>query len=180
VSHAGGILALKDGRDTPDTQTATFDYSTFTLVFEASLWTPYLTKTPMALRDQDRFPNWPFNGTRIELLGTQGFMYVGRHGDGWQAFDAKGELAASRYGRQGDKEHQDNFIACVRSRQKPNADVEIGHQSTLLCHLANIAWRTGNRTLAFDRATETFPDAPEANRHLKRTYRAPWTVPEQV
>ena len=67
----------------------------------------------------------------------------GRHGDGWQAFNAKGELTASGYGRQGDKQHQDNFIACVRSRNKPNADVESGHHSTMLCHLANIAWRVG-------------------------------------
>ena len=50
----------------------------------------------------------------------------------------------------------------------------------MLCHLANIAWRTGNRTLAFDPKTETFPDAPEANRLLKRAYRTPWVVPDQV
>ena len=104
VSHSGGILALRDGRDTPDTQLAAFDYGAYQLLFEASLWTPYITKTPMELRDQDRFPNWPFNGTRIELLGTQGFMYVGRHGDGWQAFNAKGELTASGHGRQGDQQ----------------------------------------------------------------------------
>ena len=180
VSHSGGLLVLKDGRDTPDTQLAAFDYGAYTLLFEAALWTPYLNKTPMEQRDRDRFPNWPFNGTRVELLGTQGFMYVGRHSDGWQAFDAAGKLVASRYGRQGDRLHQDNFIACVRSRQTPNADVEKGHQSTLLCHLANIAWRTGNRTLAFDAATESFPESPDANRFLKRAYRPPWVVPEVV
>jgi hypothetical protein len=107
-------------------------------------------------------------------------MFVGRHSDGWQAYDAKGKLVASRYGRQGDRLHQDNFIACIRSRQQPNADVQRGHESTLLCHLANIAWRTGNRSLAFDPVSESFPGVPEANRFLKRAYRAPWTVPDQV
>lgn len=178
VSHSGGILALKDGRDTPDTQLAAFDYVSFRLMFEASLWTPYLTKTPMELRDQDRFPDWPFNGTRIELLGSRGFMYVGRHGDGWQAFDAKGVLVRSRFGRQGDKEHQDNFLDCVRTRKRPNADVEIGHQSTLLCHMANIAWRVGDRMLEYDAASETFSNAPEANQYLTRSYRVPWVMPE--
>ncbi len=178
VSHSGGILVLKDGRDTPDTQVAAFDYGGFRLLFESSLWTPYLTKTPMELRDRDRFPDWPFNGTRIELLGTLGFMYVGRHGDGWQAFDSKGTLVRSRYGRQGDREHQDNFLECVRTRREPNADVAIGHQSTLLCHMANVAWRTGNRTLEFDAESETFREAPEANRYLSRIYRAPWKIPE--
>jgi predicted dehydrogenase len=178
VRHSGGILVLKDGRDTPDTQLAAFDYGSFRLMFEAALWTPYLTKTPMELRDQDRFPDWPFSGTRIELLGTRGFMYVGRHGDGWHAFDAKGVLVRSRYGRQGDKQHQDNFIECMRTRQRPNADVEIGHHSTLLCHMANVAWRAGDRMLEFDAESETFRNAPEANQYLKRTWRAPWVIPE--
>ncbi len=180
VSHSGGILTLKDGRDTPDTQLAAFDYGSFRLMFEASLWTPYITKTPVELRDKDRFPDWPFNGTRIELLGTRGFMYVGRHGDGWQAFDDKGVLVRSHFGRQGDKEHQDNFLECVRTRKRPNADVETGHQSTLLCHMANVAWRTGDRMLEYDAESETFRNAPEANQYLKRSYRAPWVMPEGV
>ena len=178
VSHSGGILVLEDGRDTPDTQLAAFDYGRYRLLFEACLWSPYLTKTPMELRDRDRFPDWPFNGTRVELLGTRGFMYVGRHGDGWQAFDEKGVLVRSHFGRQGDREHQDNFLECVRTRRLPNADVETGHQSTLLCHMANIAWRAGDRTLEFDAESETFRNAPEANRYLQRTYRAPWKIPE--
>jgi len=59
--------------------------------------------------------------------------------------------------------------------------VEQGHQSVLLCHLANIAWRMGNVRLKFDPASETFPQSPDANRLLKRPqYRAPWIVPERV
>jgi hypothetical protein len=51
----------------------------------------------------------------------------------------------------------------------------------LLSHLANIAWRMGNLKLVFDAKTETFPEAAEANRFLKRAhYRAPWIVPETV
>lgn len=181
VSATSAIYALKDGRDTPDTQTATFEYDGFSLVFESSLWTPYMKKTPMDVRDTDQIPNWPFNGTRIEILGTKGFMYVGRHGDGWQVFNENSEVIATTPGRQGDKEHQDNFIQCVRSRAKPAADVEQGHYSVLLCHLANIAGRVGNRKLIFDARTETFTDCPEANRFLKRAvYREPWVVPEKV
>ena len=180
VSHAGGISALKDGRETPDTQMAAFEYGSFTLMMEAALWTPYMTKTPQQMRDTDRFPNWPFNGTRVEILGTEGFMYYGRHGDGWQAYDAQGELVRSEYGRQADKEHQDNFIECIRSRQKPIADVEIGHHSVLLCHMANISYRVGNQRLEFDPQTETFTNCDQANKLLKREYRAPWIVPDNV
>jgi predicted dehydrogenase len=180
VSHAGGVCSLKDGRETPDTQLALFDYGALTLMLEAALWTPYMTKTPSALRDTDRFPNWSFNGTRVEVLGTEGFMYYGRHGDGWQAYDAQGELVRSEYGRQADKEHQDNFIECIRTRKKATADVEIGHQTALLCHMANISYRVGNQRLEFDPQTQSFTNNDQANKFLKREYRAPWIVPETV
>lgn len=180
VSHTGGILSLKDGRDTPDTQLATFEYPDFTLTLEGALWTPYLTKTPMHLRDQDQIPNWPFNSTRVEVYGEKGFLYFGRHGDGWQVFDSTAKLTHSAFGRQADKEHIENFIQCIRDRKPAAADVEQGHLSTSLCHLANASWRVGNQKLIFDPATETITNLPEANRFLKRAYRAPWVVPEQV
>lgn len=178
VCHFGRVDALLDGRQTPDTQLAIFEYDQFSLLLEAALWTPYMTKTPMELRDLDRFPDWPFNGTRVEVLGTEGFMYFGRHGDGWQAYNANSELVQSEYGRQADKEHQDNFIDCIRTRNRPIADVEIGHQSVLLCHLANISYRVGNLKLEFDPQTESFKNCDEANKHLKRQYRQPWVVPD--
>jgi len=180
VSHAGGINALIDGRDTPDTQFATYEYGKFTLQLEAALWTPYVKKIPQSIRNSDAFPDWPFSSTRIEVFGTEGFMYVGRHGGGWQAYDVDGKLVHSEYGRQADKEHQDNFIDCVRTRKKPNADVEQGHYSVLLCHLANISYRLGNQKLAFDAKSESFVNSPRADTYLKRVYRHAWTVPEEV
>ncbi|UCG58491.1 MAG: Gfo/Idh/MocA family oxidoreductase, partial [Phycisphaerales bacterium] len=121
VCHTGAVNALRDGRETPDTQLAMFEYDELTLLFEAALWTPYIKKTPGSIRDSDRFPDWPFSSTRIDVLGTDGFMYFGRHGGGWQAYDSDGEVVHSEYGRQADKEHQDNFIDCIRKRKRPNA-----------------------------------------------------------
>ena len=63
---------------------------------------------------------------------------------------------------------------CIRSRQKPNADIEIGHISTALCHLANIATRTG-RNFRFDPQTESIVDDPEASQLLTREYRRHWS-----
>ncbi len=180
ISYTGGVKALRDGRTIPDTQIALYEYGDFTLVFEAALWTPYMKKIAMNIRDGDLFPDWPFCATRIEVLGTKGFMYLGRHGGGWQIFDSDDKVIESRYGRQGDKWHQDNFVQCIRTRQQPNADVEQGHYSALLCHLANISGLVGNQKLRFDPKTETFVDAPDANKHLKRTYREPWVIPEEV
>lgn len=180
VIASSAIRVLRDGRDTPDTQTAAFEYDGCTLQFEGALWTPYLKKTPMELRDKDQIPNWPFNSTRIEVFGTRGFMYVGRHGDGWQLFDENARPVESSSGRQGDAAHIENFLQCVRSRALPAADVEQGHQSVLLCHLPNIAWRAGKGSLAFEAQSESFPNAPEGSQFLKRKYREPWEVPEHV
>jgi hypothetical protein len=62
----------------------------------------------------------------------------------------------------------------MRSRQRPNADIEEGHISAALCHMANISYRVGDRKLEFDSSKEAFVDDHEANRYLKRSYRAPW------
>ena len=180
VSHAGGVNFLKDGRETPDTQLATFDYGSLTMMLEAALWTPFMKKTPGNIRDSDQFPNFPFSSTKVEICGTEGFMQYSRHGGGWQAFDGNSELVHSEYGRQADKEHKDNFIDCIRTRKKPNANAEVGHQSVLLCHLANISYRVGNKQLEFDAKTETFTNNDEANKYLGRTYREPWVVPDVV
>jgi predicted dehydrogenase len=77
--------------------------------------------------------------------------------------------------------HFQNFIDCVRSRKREDLNCEVleGHMSTALCHLANIAFRTG-RKLTFDPATESFPGDAEANALLGRKYREPYTLPDQV
>ena len=77
--------------------------------------------------------------------------------------------------------HFQNFIDCVRTRKRENlhCEVEEGHLSTSLCHLANISYRTG-RKLVFDPKTETFPNDAEANKFLRREYREPFVVPDQV
>ena len=71
-----------------------------------------------------------------------------------------------------------NFIDCMHSRERPRADLEtVGHLSSALCHLGNIAWRTG-RTVQFDPTSYTFGKDEEANQHLTRKeYRKPWVLP---
>jgi predicted dehydrogenase len=80
-----------------------------------------------------------------------------------------------------DVSHFQNFIDCVRSRKREDLHCEVleGHMSTALCHLANIAFRTG-RKLTFDPKTETFPGDADANQYLTRKYREPFVVPDKV
>ena len=177
VYSTGGIHFFKDDQETPDTQVVTWDYDGLTMAFEQTLWTPYQQKTPFNLRDRDELPRWPFSGTRIEIFGSKRWMMLGRHGDGWEVFDGDFRSVAHQFGRQADDRHITNFLDCIRSRKRPNADIEKVHLSTLLCHYGNIAYRVG-RKLVIDPATEGFVGDPQANALVKRTYREPYTVPE--
>ena len=180
VVCTGGRYALDDAQDAPDTQLAHYDYGDMTMTFELTLWTPYMKKIPAQIRDSDLFPNWTFTGTRIELYGTNGLMMMGRHGGGWQVFDSDWKVVAEKPGRQANEAHIENLFQCIRSRQRPNADVEEGHLSTVLCHLANISYCVGGRRLPYDAEKECFPGDDEANKLLKRTGREPWRIPEEV
>jgi predicted dehydrogenase len=69
--------------------------------------------------------------------------------------------------------HHDNFFECMRTRKRPNSDIEIGHRATTTCLLGNIALAV-RRKLMWDGETERFVGDEQANRHLFRPYRAPW------
>ena len=69
--------------------------------------------------------------------------------------------------------HVRNFLDCVKSRQRPIADIEAGHHANVVGRLGNIAYRVG-RQLRWDAAREQVLDDPEANRLALGTYRDPW------
>jgi len=124
-------------------------------------------------RAKDAKPNRAGNGVRFE--GTDGWLFVTR-----------GKLEASKPEILNDKfaagdvrlpvsnDHMGNFFECVRTRKPPVCDVEIGHRSVTVCHLGGIAIRLG-RKLAWDPAKEEFVGDKEANGHLAREQRKPWT-----
>ena len=68
-----------------------------------------------------------------------------------------------------------NFLDCVRSRKKPNADIETTHRTTSSCLIANISLRLG-RKLRWDPRQEQFIGDPEANKMLNEQRRKPWDV----
>jgi predicted dehydrogenase len=184
VYSAGGRFAEKGVFESPDTQVAVFQFPDMLLTFELTLYTPYMLKSDQALRDSDMFPYWPQNGERIEIFGSKGLMMVGRHGCGWQVYgrpkDREPVIVHQENGPFPDDEHFENFVQCVRSRKRPNADIEEGHRSTFMCQLANISYRLGGRKLTVNAETETLADDAEANKLLRRDYRSPWVVPERV
>ncbi len=165
VSCAGGKYHYDDEQQTPDTQIATFDFAGgpggaagCTVLWEHRVW-----------EKKGQGPEGQSYG--ISIHGDKGTLLF--DGDAWKV--RGGDDAAEK--PKGDMVglHVRNFIDAIRGDAKPNAEIEEGHKSTRLCHLGNIAYRTG-KVLKFDAKTETTDDA-EANKLLGRDYRKGFELP---
>ncbi len=177
----GGNNAWGSERETPELQAISYDFSKFTVTLDSGVATNYMKKTPNNIRmDPALFPDWKTNADRIEIYGTEGLMYLGRQGGGWQIFGPKEQLIAQEGGIHPDKEHQINFIESVRAHKKPNADLEQAQLSASLVHFGNIACRTGNKQLNFNPENEEFMDNDEANKLLNVSYRDNYKMPDKV
>lgn len=159
ISCGGGKLYYDDDRQTPDTQIAVFDFPGTTVVWEHRIW----SKTGIG---SEAFG--------VILYGEKGTLIFDNKG--WHVEDG---VTASDQAAPIEKPHLRNFLDCVRTHQRPHADIEEGHKSTRLCHLGNLAHRVGRR-LTFDEATETLHGDAAANRLLGRSYRPPFVLPDKV
>jgi predicted dehydrogenase len=170
VSAQGGKWYFDDMQEWPDTLQVTYSYTRprgsraakgIVLNYEMRLWPPY-----------------PYHGEKegAVLWGDQGYIVLGVRG--WRAYDANNHLVSEGQSSADATPHVRNFLECVKSRRRPNSDLEtVGHPASFLCHAGNIAWRVG-RTLRIDPATETFVGDDEANALRTRQYRDPWKLPE--
>jgi hypothetical protein len=180
VRAVGGRYAHKgDDSECPDVQIVDWDFGSFVMTFELTGYPKYMRKTTGTIRRNDEFPYWTQNATRIELYGSELMMTVGRHGGGWIVQTSGGKLVEKTYGRVPDHPHWKNFVECVKSRKKPNADVSIAHAGNVVMHMGNIAHRAGNVSLRYDSDAGRF-DSDHANRFIKPAYRKGYEVPEHV
>ncbi len=161
VGASGGQLFYDDDHQTPDTQVVTFEYGTCYLLYEMRLWTNY----PMEGHD---------NG--VVFYGDKGRLDIGR--TGCEARLLGGEKKS--FGPYASiEDHIRNFLDCVKAGNPAglNGGIGEGADSTILCHLANIATRTG-RKLAFDPVKCSCTGDDEAARLFTREYRAGYELPE--
>ena len=166
ASGWGRKTFFDDDQQTPDSMSITFDYAGGeALLFEQRIWNPY------GMGGQD-------NG--VAVYGSDAVLEIGRWDRNWgyRLFDRKGSLVKSDQGPE-DEGHMRNFLDCLRTRKQPNADIEIGHTSTLHTHLGNIVARTG-RNVEFDPTAESIKSDSEASALLSRRYRKHWAVPKGV
>lgn len=71
--------------------------------------------------------------------------------------------------------HKGNLLDCIKRRQDPIANAEVGHRTSTLCHLGNIAMLL-KRPLGWHPVTEELVGDDAANRMRRRPRRAPWTL----
>jgi hypothetical protein len=76
-------------------------------------------------------------------------------------------------------EHLKNFFECMRTRRRPNADAEIAHRATTVCHLVNMCRELG-RKLQWDPKAERFVGDDEANKLLSRPRRKGYELPQDT
>lgn len=86
-----------------------------------------------------------------EFVTEQGRLET--RGGSWTFSDFDGKEIAKGSGRGGDRDHIGNLLAAVRGDAELNCPISEGYKSTLLCHLGNIAWRTGQSGLEVDPKT---------------------------
>ncbi|HKE20974.1 MAG TPA: Gfo/Idh/MocA family oxidoreductase [Bryobacteraceae bacterium] len=165
ISGFGGRYALTDGGETPDVQEVLYHFPKVVISWTASEVAEG-------------------KGFTLDIFGTKGMLSLTRGG-----FQVTPEMKAppgskekqpmmeplSAKGGDLNQLHARNFLDCVKSRQRPNADVEEGHRSAVMCHLGNISTRLG-RSLRWNSAAEQVVGDAEANRLLARPYRAPWKL----
>ncbi len=172
VAALGGKYFFDDDQQFPDTQTVVFEYPgdgkvghKRQLIFEMRIWSPYV---------QEGFENGN------AFYGTKGMMLLGKRG-GYKIYGVRNKLIEEVNSGEPDLPgHHQNFLDCIVSGQRPNADIEVNHRSSALCHLGNIATRVGG-PLAFDPETEQISNNPQAASLVRRAYRdGHWAVPKGV
>jgi predicted dehydrogenase len=171
VDSSGGRYHFKDDWECADTQTATFEFEgNKSFVWEGRSCNGFLTEglargitfhgeTGSVLVDDDSYTVFDLKGKQVKKVGG-----------------APAEQSTTNTTGPGDRldvVHLVNFLDSIRSRKAPNADIEEGHRSVLLCHLANVSYRVGH-TLRCDPKNGHIVDDAKAQALWGRTYEAGW------
>jgi predicted dehydrogenase len=181
VSSSGGILVDKASKaNISDTQSATFDYGDLQIVWTHRTW----GASPDA-----KYP-WAATfygdkGTLKASVMSYDFIPQGKgtpvHKDVTYELEEypedKTEKDLEKHVAPAIRGHMKDLLRCIASRSKPVADVEQGYISSASSILANISMQLG-RSLTWDAGKGQVKADEEANRLLRRAYRAPWVHPE--
>ena len=170
IMATGGKYAFPDdAMETPDTLTAVYDFGDFGVIWEHTIG--------IYGANYGR-------GHGLAFVGEHGTLVVDRQG--WEVipesrgFGVKEGLEAvplQKSTGKGLSLHVANFIDCIKTREKPNCDIEIGAHIARFAHLGNIAYRLGRR-LYWDGENQKFVNDAKADAFASANYRKPWELPK--
>jgi len=173
VSASGGKFVWDDDQQTPNLLQAVYEYGDVQLSFEVRNL-PSQNEGGIHRRGESYIGNI--------FYGSNGYMEVDNVSTRIFVGDKlEREIPSTDRGNDDTIRLMRNFLTAVKSRSHKDLmfDIEEGHQSAALSHLANISYLTG-RKLEFDIKKENFGADKEANAMLKREYRAPYAIKDKV
>ncbi len=158
VTFLGGRYHFDDDQETPDTGSAVYDFGTCGAAWDDS--------SCNARKGEKN----PFNA----FYGDAGSMTM-NGGNDYTIYDMNGKEVLKKSGGPGggDVPHFQNFADAIRKNTPLNSPIVEGQKSTMLCHLGNIALRSGT-VLNVDPKTGHILNNPEAQKFWKREYRPGW------
>ena len=167
VKNAGAVgtakfLAYSCDNVTPDTQTAAVRFNDFCMTWEAHVGGPGLDGG---------------GGHGAEFIGSNGWLIVDR--DKCQVH-GKEEKTIVRHGEDPIAAHVRNLLDFIPTGGKPHSDIESMAKTTVVCHLINLAYRTG-KTIHRNPADGIPNDGDRdvmACGSYRREYRKPWNLPK--
>ncbi len=169
ISSTGGKYAFPDdAMETPDTQVATYDFGDFGLVWDHTIG--------IYGANYGRGHGVAFIGEHGTLVVDRGGWEVIPESSGYGVKEGLAPIPVQKSTGRGLDLHMENFIDSIKTRKRPNADIEIGAHIARFAHLGNIAYRLG-RKLDWDGENQSFVNDPEANALAEPEYRAPWELP---
>jgi predicted dehydrogenase len=162
VTYTGGRYWWTDPIETPDTATAVYDFGHAGCEWSHSSCHPRRAEKPLG---------------DVVFTGDGGTMAVKR--DSWTIYDLQGRetgRGTNSVANAGDLAHIGNFIAAIRGEAELTSPIAEAQKSTMLCHLGNIAYRTGT-VVRCDPQTGKVLDNPAAEKLWGRpAYRPGWDV----
>ncbi len=162
VSSLGGKHVLQDNSETPDTQVAVYDFPSYSLIFE----------------HQIQGGVGPGNQPHGMLFsGSEGTLIVSEHGWTVTPEPKKKSLEEIKQpeGKDARPAHVRNFLDCVKSRENPVENLEVGHYVSTIAHLGNLAFRSKSE-IHWDTEKEVAVGNPAADAMVACEYRGPWEL----
>ncbi|MCK3682829.1 Gfo/Idh/MocA family oxidoreductase [Maribellus sp. YY47] len=179
ITSMGGKFLWNDCKETPEVLTSVYHYPDEDKIIQFEV-RPWCTNTEDGVTVGNIF--YGDKGILVIDGYNEYKTYLGQNREpGKSGSDGQMQASGMARGDSGTDGHFANFIDAVRKQDSSvlNGPVESAHLSSALAHLGNIAYRTG-RVLTFNPEAERFVNDPEADLMLKRNYRAPYVVPENV